>query len=209
VQRESETWVVAGLGNPGPRYAGTRHDLGFALVARIADATGSPFRAAGDVEVAGPADPGGGGRAWLARPLRYMNRSGPPLARLLEQTGVPVERLLVACDDVNLPLGRIRLRPEGSAGGHNGLRSIIEQLGPGFARLRMGVGQPPAGRSQTDWVLGGFDESERDRVREMLERAAGLVRDVVAADRAGSVTSDPPTTTPPGRDPGESENEDD
>jgi PTH1 family peptidyl-tRNA hydrolase len=192
-------WIVAGLGNPGPQYAGTRHDLGFALVTRLADEAGLSFAAGPGIEIAGPVQ-WNGGAALLVRPQLYMNRSGPPLQQLLETAGLPAERLLVACDDVNLPLGRLRLRPQGSAGGHNGLRSVIGSLGECFPRLRMGVGSGPEDVVQTDWVLGHFEESERESVRDMLDRAAGLVRDAVASGTVTSATSDPTPTEEPGQD---------
>lgn len=187
---ENGGWIVAGLGNPGPQYAGTRHDLGFALIAHLADQAGLGFEAGPGVEIAGPVV-WNGGAALLARPQHYMNRSGPPLQRLLEVANLPPERLLVACDDVNLPLGRLRLRPSGSAGGHNGLKSIIASVGAEFPRLRMGVGSGPEDVEQTDWVLGRFEDSERQAVQDLLERAGTLVRDAVASGTVGSVTSDP------------------
>ena len=200
-------WIVAGLGNPGPRYAGTRHDLGFLLATRLADSLGLVFRRFPDAEIAGPAEIEGG-RLMIVRPQLYMNRSGRPLQRILAAVGLGPERMLVACDDVNLPLGRLRLRPSGSAGGHNGLRSIIACVGQGFPRLRMGVGGAPAGTDQSEWVLGPFEESERDAVSEMLERACGLVRDVVARDRVESLTSAEPQPDQPGEDRAEAGNQD-
>lgn len=200
-------WIVAGLGNPGARHAGTRHDLGFLLTARLADSLGLSFRSFPDAEIAGPVEVEGG-RFMLVRPQLYMNRSGPPLQRILSAVGLGPERMLVACDDVNLPLGRLRLRPSGSAGGHNGLRSIIACVGEGFPRLRMGVGAAPAGTDQSEWVLATFEDSERDAVQDMLERACGLVRDVVARDRVEALTSAEPQPDQPGQDRAETGNED-
>ena len=205
---ENGGWIVAGLGNPGPRYAGTRHDLGFALITRLADEAGMSFAAGPGVEIAGPVE-WGEGAALLVRPQLYMNRSGPPLQRLLEMADLAPERLLVACDDVNMPLGRLRLRPRGSAGGHNGLKSIIGCLGDDFPRLRMGVGAGPEDVDQADWVLGNFEESEREAVTDMLERAGRLVRDAVASGTVASVTSDPATTSKPGDDREDTGNDDD
>lgn len=175
-------WIVAGLGNPGREYSGTRHDLGFMLVGRLAEEARVQFRREGDCEVAGPIAFPGSARALLVKPQLYMNRSGPPVRRCLERHGVPLERLLVACDDVNIPLGRLRLRPDGSAGGHNGLRSLIDCLGQGFPRLRLGVGQGPDGTDRADWVLSRFEKSERGLVDDMLERASWVVRAVLETD---------------------------
>lgn len=174
-------WILAGLGNPGARYQGTRHDLGFALLARLAASAGAPpFVEREGAEVAGPVSWDGGAPALLVRPLLFMNRSGPPLKRVLERAGLPMQRLLVACDDIHLPLGRVRLREQGSAGGHNGLASVVESLGPGFPRLRMGVGREPDGTDRADWVLSRFSAAEEPSVGVMLAEAEGLVRSVLA-----------------------------
>jgi PTH1 family peptidyl-tRNA hydrolase len=119
------------------------------------------------------------GGVLLVKPMEFMNRSGPPLARLLAEVQVPVERLLVACDDVHLEPGRARLRREGSAGGHNGLASIIDALGQGFPRLRLGVGLPPVGVSRRDWVLGPFTPDERPAIEDVLSRGVACVRALV------------------------------
>ena len=174
-------WIVAGLGNPGSRYAGTRHDLGFMLADRLARAAGEPWRKERGAEVAGPArlGPAGGSpsdQLLLIKPMDYMNLSGPPLQSLAGRERVVAGRILVACDDINLPLGRIRLRPSGSAGGHNGLTSIIACLGPEFPRLRLGVGKEPPGMDRADWVLSRFKPEEKPAVEDMLERAEAIVR---------------------------------
>ena len=172
-------WIVAGLGNPGRRYAGTRHDLGFALVDALARRHGVNLAKDGDAEISRPSKLGGGDSAILIKPLAYMNLSGPPLQRLMAKERVPPSRVLVACDDINIPLGRLRLRPEGTAGGHNGLRSIIECVGEGFPRLRLGVGREPAGVDRADWVLSRFEPEEREIVDRMLAAAEELVETVL------------------------------
>jgi PTH1 family peptidyl-tRNA hydrolase len=173
-------WIVAGLGNPGRQHAGTRHDLGFMLVDRLAAAAGATLSKERDADTCKPVRIGGS-QAILAKPTAFMNLSGPPLQGLMARERVPAERLLVACDDVNLPLGKLRLRPDGSAGGHNGLRSIIECIGQGFPRLRMGVGLEPAGVDRADWVLRRFEKDERAAVDAML-RAAQEIVEVVLTD---------------------------
>jgi peptidyl-tRNA hydrolase, PTH1 family len=172
-------WIMAGLGNPGPRYAGTRHDLGFMLADRLARAAGVSWQSEKGQQVAGPFRFGGSEAVLLVKPQDYMNLSGPPLQSLLTRQHVPLARLLVACDDINLPLGKLRLRPSGSAGGHNGLSSIIGCLGPEFPRLRLGVGKEPSGMDRADWVLSRFKPEERAAVDEMLAKAETVVRDVV------------------------------
>lgn len=169
-------WILAGLGNPGPRYAGTRHDLGFMLADRLARSAGLSWRRERGADVAGPGRLGEGDAFLLVKPMEYMNLSGPPLQSLLGRERVPLERLVVACDDINLPLGRLRLRASGSAGGHNGLASIISCVGPEFARLRLGVGKEPDGVDRADWVLSRFRPDEKPLVEEMLGRGEDVVR---------------------------------
>ncbi len=161
--------VITGLGNPGERYRLTRHNVGFRVVDLLADRWGLTGQGrvkggAGLLEVSRP-DPVG--RVLLVKPLRFMNQSGDPLKSALRQTHVDVATdLLVVADDIDLPLGKIRLRRSGSAGGHNGLRDIISTLGTNeFARLRMGVGR--AGEA-VDHVLATFKPDERELADEMV-----------------------------------------
>ncbi len=162
--------LVVGLGNPGRKYAGTRHNVGFeivdALVARHrlewegapAEALMAKWRAAG---------------AFVAKPLTFMNLSGHAVGDLLRYFKIDVADLLVIVDEVQLELGRLRTRARGSAGGHNGLKSLIEQLGTDeFARLRFGVGRGDARRDLADHVLATFDQDEQPVVSEAIGRAA-------------------------------------
>jgi PTH1 family peptidyl-tRNA hydrolase len=152
--------VICGLGNPGDRYRLTRHNVGFRVVDLLADrwqASGGRVRdGAARIEVERPA-----GRVLLVKPMKYMNQSGGPLRAAMRQTDAdPAHDLLVICDDIDLPLGRIRLRRSGSAGGHNGLRDIISAFGGNdFARLRVGIGR---GGETIDHVLSTFRPNERD-----------------------------------------------
>jgi PTH1 family peptidyl-tRNA hydrolase len=161
--------VICGLGNPGERYRFTRHNVGFRVVDLLADrwghtGDGRVRDGAALLEVSHP-DPVG--RVLLVKPMRYMNRSGAVLRGALRQTEVEIETdLLVVTDDIDLPLGRVRLRRSGSAGGHNGLRDVIAALaGDEFARLRIGVGR--AGQA-ADHVLATFAPGERDLATEMV-----------------------------------------
>ena len=169
-------WVIAGLGNPGKDYEGSRHNVGFLVVAGLADGCGIRLSAgrgdfmSGSGRIAGAA-------VNLVLPLTYMNRSGHALERVVEETGVAGDRVLVVCDDVNLPLGQLRLRASGSAGGHNGLASVIERIGTNdFPRLRVGVGQPHGGEELVDFVLERFAASEQELVDEMTVRAMDAVK---------------------------------
>jgi PTH1 family peptidyl-tRNA hydrolase len=168
--------VICGLGNPGERYRLTRHNVGFRVVDLLADRWGQTGKGrvrdgAARLEVALPEPIG---RVLLVKPMRFMNLSGGPLRAALRQTEAdPAEDLLVVTDDVDLPLGRIRLRREGSAGGHNGLRDIISALGSNeFARLRVGIGRPGASRATVDHVLATFKPGERELVDEAIATAA-------------------------------------
>ena len=165
--------VISGLGNPGERYRFTRHNVGFRVVDLLADRWGLTGQGrikdgAGVLEVTRPEPVG---KVLLVKPVRYMNRSGGPLRAALRQTDVDIASdLLVVADDIDLPLGRIRLRRSGSAGGHNGLRDIIATFGTNeFNRLRIGVGR--AGEP-VDHVLATFKPDEREVADEMIALGA-------------------------------------
>jgi len=170
--------VICGLGNPGDRYRWTRHNVGFRVVDLLADRWGLTGEGrirdgAALLEVRGPEPIG---RVLLVKPMRYMNRSGAPLRAAIRQTDAEIgDDLLVVADDIDLPLGRVRLRRSGSAGGHNGLRDIIAAVGTEeFSRLRIGVGR--AGEAASH-VLATFRPDERDLATEMVAVGAD------AADR--------------------------
>ncbi len=177
--------MICGLGNPGERYRLTRHNVGFRVVDLLADrwdltGQGKVRDGAAQLEVrlGDRAE-----RVLLLKPLRYMNRSGAVLRAALRQTEVdPAEDLLVVTDDVDLPLGRLRLRREGSAGGHNGLRDIIAALGTSeVARLRVGIGRPGTSRATVDHVLSTFRTDEQELATEAIATAADAVERWLAA----------------------------
>jgi PTH1 family peptidyl-tRNA hydrolase len=169
-----EPLVVAGLGNPGPRYGATRHNVGFAVAHRLADRLGARPLERAEAYAAWRA-PGRGAEGRdlaIVTPLRFMNRSGEALAAFGAVHGLDPGRLLVVVDDVYLPLGRIRLRARGSTGGHNGLASIAGVLGTDlWARLRIGVGHAGSAADLADHVLAEFDEEERPELEGALERS--------------------------------------
>jgi len=163
--------LIVGLGNPGPQYAHTRHNAGFMVVDRLAERYGIAWRSE-----RGPSLLGWGQLegcpAGLMKPLTFMNRSGLALGEVVRYYRIPLERLLVVYDDLHLPLGRIRLRPGGSAGGHNGVEDIIRTLGTtNFPRLRIGIGQAYAKGRQADYVLSPFAQEEGPLVEVALSRA--------------------------------------
>jgi PTH1 family peptidyl-tRNA hydrolase len=167
--------LVVGLGNPGGKYRGTRHNVGFevvdALVARHR-LTLQPWKSLAEAaEWRRPE-----GRVWFVKPTTFMNLSGEAVTALMGFYKVELADVLIVCDDVNLPVGRLRARPEGSAGGNNGLASIIAVLGTdGFSRLRIGVGRGDPRRDLADHVLSRFSPEELDVVNASLDRAAEAV----------------------------------
>jgi peptidyl-tRNA hydrolase, PTH1 family len=167
--------LVVGLGNPGRQYEGTRHNIGYAVLAELADkfAAGPPkarfHGAVVDVEL-GPQ------RALLLSPTTYMNRSGTSVQEAMSFYKLANEDLLVVCDDLNLPLGKLRFRPRGSSGGQKGLEDTIRRLGSEeFARLRIGVGTAPPGWDWADYVLGKFAADELPAMKQAVGLAAEAV----------------------------------
>ncbi|MGD9857026.1 MAG: aminoacyl-tRNA hydrolase [Planctomycetaceae bacterium] len=167
--------VVVGLGNPGRKYVGTRHNVGFEVLARLAQQYGpDPVRTRFDAELTEITV--GRERILLAAPQTYMNLSGRSVRQILDFYKVPAGELLVVCDDLNLDVGRLRLRASGSAGGQKGLQDTIGQLGTGdFARLRIGIGRPPARMDAAAYVLQKFSLQDRKSVDEAVALAADAV----------------------------------
>ncbi|MBI4557120.1 MAG: aminoacyl-tRNA hydrolase [Candidatus Hydrogenedentes bacterium] len=167
--------LVVGLGNPGRRYYNTRHNVGYRVVDRLAGHLGAgPWRARDQAEYVEVRFEGQG--ITLLKPTTYMNLSGLAVAAAARNRIEGAHELLVVMDDANLPLGRLRLRAEGSAGGHNGLRSIIERLGTSeFPRLRIGIGENKMEADLTPYVLGKFVPEEKARVEKMLDRAVDAI----------------------------------
>jgi len=166
--------LIVGLGNPGRKYADNRHNVGFQCLDRLAEAWGLSFSrqkhkallAQGQIA---------GLKVILAKPHTFMNLSGEAMERMARFYKVPPENILVIYDDLDLPVGRIRLRPEGGSGGHKGMQSIIEHLGSnGFPRLRVGIGRPTHG-DPVDYVLGDFTPDEQIAIDDAYERVVSAV----------------------------------
>ncbi len=171
-----ETYLIVGLGNPGAEYAKTRHNAGFMLVERLATAWkcnwNSERKFNAQIAKATP----GNRKVLLCEPQTYMNLSGESVGTLVDFYQIPANRLMVAVDDADLPLGGIRLRPGGSSGGHHGLESIEAHLGTReFARLRIGIGRKDVARQITGHVLGKFEAAESALLEKVLDRASGQV----------------------------------
>jgi len=168
--------LVAGLGNPGPEYADHRHNIGFQVVEILARSHGLTFSRRKAIR-AHVAEGRIAGRAvLLVKPQTYMNLSGRSVGRLQRAYEIPSEQILIVYDDLDLPLGRLRMRPEGGSGGHKGMRSIIDVLGTqAFPRLRVGVDRPPGRMDPAEYVLRPFDKEQQALLDEILERAVAAV----------------------------------
>ncbi len=183
-----ESYLVAGLGNIGPEYAGTRHNMGFMVLDAWAHASNISFETHryGDVAVLSLK----GRNIYLLKPSTYMNLSGNAIRYYLSKLPVTTEQLLVICDDINLPFGTIRMRKSGSDGGHNGLKNIEETIETReYTRIRLGVGHEFEEGAQIDYVLGTLSEEERAQMPDICERVIQGVKDwiFVGADRAMNV----------------------
>lgn len=182
--------LIAGLGNPGQKYAGTRHNAGFWFVDRIAERGGGDFRAVGrlfgdlsEVTIAGH-------RVRLLKPTTFVNRSGQSVAATARYYKVAPGRVLVVHDEIDLPAGTIRLKAGGGHGGHNGLRDIIAQLGDNtFARLRLGVGHPGSSEDVVGHVLRRAGPNEQTGIDEAIERGLGELEAMVRGDIQGAMNT--------------------
>jgi PTH1 family peptidyl-tRNA hydrolase len=168
--------IVVGLGNPGPEYAGNRHNLGFHVVDLLADQQGARLKKG----VRGFADVAptriGDERVVLAKPRSYMNESGGRVKAVLGFYKVSPEQLIVVHDELDIPFGQVRLKVGGGAGGHNGVRSVDSALGTrDYARVRVGIGRPPGRMEAADFVLRDFSATERKELPLLVERAADAV----------------------------------
>jgi PTH1 family peptidyl-tRNA hydrolase len=179
-------WLIAGLGNPGERFARTRHNVGAMVVDEIARRAGARFRKVRFIPVEAAEIREGSERVILARSQRYMNEAGPSVASLARKHGIPPDRVIAVHDEIDLPFGALRVKVGGSTAGHKGLRSLRGGLrSPEFHRIRVGVGRPPGRQDPADFVLRPFSKAEEPDVPFILDDAAdaalSLVRDGLAA----------------------------
>ncbi len=168
-------YLIVGLGNPGREYADNRHNVGYRCVEHLAAAHGITFgrRQKRNAVSLGSIKERS---VILAKPRTYMNKSGGPVAALARFYRVPIDRLLVVYDDLDLPPGTTRLRPSGGSGGHRGMRSVIQQLGSReFPRMRIGIGRPPGRMDPADYVLQDFSDAEEELLERTLEHARGAI----------------------------------
>jgi peptidyl-tRNA hydrolase, PTH1 family len=181
----AEAWLVVGLGNPGPAYAGHRHNVGYLVMDELVRRQGSPMRAhkSGRAEVLECrfTPPGvEGPRVVLVRPRSYMNELGGPVKALASFYGVPPERIVAIHDELDLPFETMRVKLGGGDNGHNGLRSMRSSLGTGdFHRVRVGVGRPPGRQDPADFLLSNYSAAERKILPLEVDRAADAVESLV------------------------------
>ena len=178
----NDVWLVVGLGNPGPDYAGNRHNVGQMALDVLASRISATFKshksnalvAEGRISIGGP-------KVILAKPLSYMNTSGGPVSSLMKFYDVPVSHVLVVHDELDIDAGLVRVKVGGGHAGHNGLRDIIAAAGsPEFARIRVGIGRPPGRQDAADFVLKDFSSTERkDMLPLLLETSADAIEVVV------------------------------
>ena len=175
-------YLIVGLGNPGREYVGTRHNIGFEAVDAVCakydiSMKKEKFRAVfGEGRI-------GGEKVIVAKPQTYMNLSGESVRELRDWYKLSPEEIIVIYDDISLPTGKLRIREKGSAGGHNGIKNIIAQLGTqNFQRIKVGVGEKPKGWDLADYVLGHFSKEDRGLVDDALKRVAGAVELMVQGE---------------------------
>lgn len=185
--------LIVGLGNPGREYASHRHNVGFMIADRWVAAHALAFNKIQHHAIVAPGR-SGQRRVIVAKPQTFMNDSGRAVGALLRFYKIPVENLLVIFDDLDLPFGAIRLRADGGAGGHNGMRSIIQQLGGNhFARLRIGIGRPPGRMDPAAFVLQDFGRDETAELDALLDRAGQAIDIFLAAGITAAMNQFNPT----------------
>ena len=177
---KQESWLIVGLGNPGREYQSTRHNAGFRAIDLLAEKLGCKIDRAKFQGLYAQVNYGGG-KLFLLKPQTYMNLSGRAVLQLSAYFSIPPERIIVLFDDISLPPGRLRIRAEGSAGGHNGIKSIIAEVGSqAFPRVKIGVGAKPAPEFDlADWVLSTFSAKEEKDLRFALENAADAALSII------------------------------
>ena len=180
-------FLIAGLGNPGTEYAATRHNIGFDMVTYLGDQYHIPLRSRENKAIVGKGVIGGQ-KVMLAQPQTFMNLSGESIRALLDYYKTDREKLVIIYDDISLPVGQVRVRPKGSAGGHNGIKNIIQHLGTEeFARIRIGVGAKPEGGDLVKHVLGRFSREEDGMIRDVFALAEEALLTIMNEDVAAAM----------------------
>ncbi|MFF9146257.1 aminoacyl-tRNA hydrolase [Streptomyces sp. NPDC014861] len=177
-------WLIVGLGNPGPEYAGNRHNIGFMVVDLLAERIGGKFKRAQKAQAQvvegrlGPVGPANR-RVVLAKPMSYMNLSGGPVTALRDFYKVPTAHVLAVHDELDIDYATLRLKLGGGDNGHNGLKSMTKSMGPDYHRVRCGIGRPPGRMQVADFVLKDFSSTERKELDWFVDRSADAVECLV------------------------------
>jgi PTH1 family peptidyl-tRNA hydrolase len=173
-------WLVIGLGNPGERYARTRHNIGARVANRLAERLGARLRKVRFIPLEAAEANLDGDRVYIARPQTFMNVSGPPVASFAKRRKSDVEHVIVCHDEIDLTFGTLKLKRGGSTAGHNGLKSLQQAFrSPEFYRVRLGVGRPPGRKDAADHVLDEFTKAEREEVEFLIEAGADAVETLI------------------------------
>ena len=182
-KKSNESWLIVGLGNPGKEYERTRHNCGFRAIDVLSEKLGCKVDKSKFQGIFGQANYNGK-KVFLLKPLTYMNLSGRSVLQLSAYYQIPPQKIIVLFDDISLEPGRLRIRADGSAGGHNGIKSIISEVGSqDFPRVKIGVGaKPHAEQDLADWVLSNFSVSEEKALVSALERAADAALCIIDRD---------------------------
>src|ERR671915_397208 len=171
-----QTWLVVGLGNPGPKYEATRHNIGAWVVERLADRLRARLRKVRFLPLEVAETSHTGARVYLARPQTFMNESGPPVASFARRRGLEPGSIVAIHDEIDLALGALKLKRGGSTAGHNGLNSVVNALhSTDFYRVRLGVGRPRGRQDPADYVLDPFGKAEREEAELLAEQGADAV----------------------------------
>jgi PTH1 family peptidyl-tRNA hydrolase len=178
---DQSPWIVVGLGNPGPDYASTRHNVGQLVLDELARRSGLAFkRHKTDAAVAEGRLSPGGPRIVLAKPASFMNLSGGPVSQLLKFYSAAPENLIVVHDELDIPFDTLKLKSGGGHGGHNGIRDVVSAVGtPDFTRVRVGIGRPPGRQDAADFVLRPFTSSEQRTLPNLVSEAADAVERII------------------------------
>lgn len=174
------SWLVVGLGNPGERYAQTRHNIGVRTAERLAERLGSRLRKVRFIPVEAAEANLHGERVHIARPQAFMNVSGPPVASFAKRRKIEVENVIVCHDEIDIAFGALKVKRGGSTAGHNGLRSLQQAFrSPDFLRVRLGVGRPPGSKDAANHVLDTFSKAEREEVEMLIEDGVAAVETLI------------------------------
>jgi PTH1 family peptidyl-tRNA hydrolase len=183
------TWLIIGLGNPGKGYQLTRHNVGFRVAERLARKRGIQFRKRRSGAQVGEGRVGRK-KFILAKPLTYMNKSGVAVRKLVKASGIPLERLVVVHDDLDLSCGQLKIKEKGGHGGHKGVQSIMEELGSAdFLRVKIGIGKPESPEQGADYVLSPFAADERTPIKKSIEQAAEAIEAIIASGKDKAMTT--------------------